>query len=179
MHGTRPRSGKGATAADPGQPRRVAVGSRTGSMAKVGFRRLSRHFRPAPSRRHRSAAGTLTSTRPSADSSHSVNAGDASTRCLAKDERGSEATSSSLRQGARGSCDSLARAGLSVSAPRVPAVSGGMSRPGPRRENAQGHSVQTNGPIRERPLPTSRRPQHRPEDGRRQATLGGEPPQTP
>ena len=54
----------------PHPHRHVAAGSRARSMAKVGFRRLSRHFRPARSRRHPSAAGTARHRQQSADSCH-------------------------------------------------------------------------------------------------------------
>jgi hypothetical protein len=62
----------GATAAEPGQPRRVTVGRRAGSMAKVGYPSLSRRCRPAQSRRHLSAAGMARQRRGSADSDPSL-----------------------------------------------------------------------------------------------------------
>jgi hypothetical protein len=61
----------GACAADPGQPRRVAVGLQAGSRARVRYRSLSGRCRRAQSARHPSAAGTVGQRRPCAVSSRS------------------------------------------------------------------------------------------------------------
>ena len=61
----------GACAADPGQPRRVAVGLQAGSRARVRYRSLSGRCRRAQSARHPSAAGTVGQRRPCADSGRS------------------------------------------------------------------------------------------------------------
>jgi hypothetical protein len=63
---------RGACAADPGQPRRVAVGLQAGSRARVRYRSLSGRCRRAQSARHPSAAGTVGQRRPCADSGHST-----------------------------------------------------------------------------------------------------------
>jgi hypothetical protein len=60
----------GACAADPGQPRRVAVGLQAGSRARVRYRSLSGRCRRAQSARHPSAAGTVGQRRPCAVSGH-------------------------------------------------------------------------------------------------------------